>query len=437
MYSFFWFLESSVFRVRLPTCDSENRSWPLTQFQEIQEYFWSSFRFALNDDQCTFFIRRSTGRFCADLIPNRPERMYPYSDSNTRETCQRGLELLAGPNIEKAVINSLALNQYYKICYWKLGQSRRISISTPTTTTLGAVYSGSLDTDRVYIAYIPDLVPASDTYFSYIDDRQRPKEVMENGWTRFTSGDVVDGESYFQWGHALRKPAESSRSWLSQANHIFNRLGISSNFDDYVLVERITFELSISLPTGEPPEAFLFLCPPENFLIGDTPSFKWPDCPAYWSFDPSGAERLSPEDAVKFGFPSMERSAWILGSSWGDMAYAGLRQFHQGKGFNPDSQDLARHLGYPLYQLSTEVHIPFAHIDGEHLCEGDEESNNIPEPVDAHHDASLNQDSQDSSLAEELSASNTFRFVRNLAAAFMPGAQDVESARMGFSPILM
>ncbi|KAF8181460.1 hypothetical protein K438DRAFT_1841179, partial [Mycena galopus ATCC 62051] len=363
--------------------------------------------------------------------------MYHYFDSNTRETCQRGLEPLAGPNIETAVINSLALDQYYEICYWKLRQSRSISISTPTTTTLGAVYSGFLDTDRVEIAYMLDLVPAGDTSFSFMDDRQRPKEVMENGWTRFTSGDVVDGESNFQWGHALPGFAELARPWLSQANHIFNRLGISSNFEDYVLVEWMTFELSISLPTAEPPDAFLFLCPPENFLIRDTLSFEWPDCPAYWSFDPSGAERLSPEDAIKFGFPSMERSTRMRGRSWGDMVYAGLRQFHQGKGFDPDSQDLARHLGYPLYQLSTEVHIPFAHIDGEHLCEGDEESNNIREPVDAHHNASLNQDSQHSSLAEELSVSHTFRFVRNLATAFMPGAQDVESERMGFSPVLM
>ncbi|KAJ7755486.1 hypothetical protein B0H16DRAFT_715739 [Mycena metata] len=52
--------------------------------------------------------------------------------------------------------------------------------------------------------------------------------------------------------------------------------------------------------------------------------------------------------------------------SWDASVYAGLRKFHRAKGFDPDSQDVARHLGYPLYQVSpqeldhlTEVeHIP-------------------------------------------------------------------------------
>jgi hypothetical protein len=39
-----------------------------------------------------------------------------------------------------------------------------------------------------------------------------------------------------------------------------------------------------------------------------------------------------------------------LDSSSADV-YAGLRQFHRAKGFDPDSQDVACHLGYPIYQL--------------------------------------------------------------------------------------
>ncbi|KAF8181361.1 hypothetical protein K438DRAFT_1550313, partial [Mycena galopus ATCC 62051] len=99
------------------------------------------------------------------------------------------------------------------------------------------------------------------------------------------------------------------------------------------------------------PQGFLFLCPPQDFRIGDTLSFKWPDCPAYWSFDPSGAERLSAKDAIGWGFPSMQLSTDIVGDSGDDKVYAGLRQFHRAKGFDPDSQDVARHLGYPLYHL--------------------------------------------------------------------------------------
>ncbi|KAF8181425.1 hypothetical protein K438DRAFT_1601712, partial [Mycena galopus ATCC 62051] len=89
----------------------------------------------------------------------------------------------------------------------------------------------------------------------------------------------------------------------------------------------------------------------------------WPDCPAYWSFDPSGTDCLSADEAVSFGFPTLILSRRISGDRWDANVYASLRRFHQAKGFDPDSQDVARHLGYPLYELSHEFHGPFAHSE--------------------------------------------------------------------------
>ncbi|KAF8181426.1 hypothetical protein K438DRAFT_1183551 [Mycena galopus ATCC 62051] len=163
-----------------------------------------------------------------------------------------------------------------------------------------------------------------------------------------------------------------SQILYGQANHIFNRLGISSNLENYVVLERIEFRLTISQPIGDPPEGFLFLCPSEDFRIGDTLSFKWPDCPAYWSFDPSGTEHLSADEAVSFGFPTLVFSRIIGGDRWDANVYASLRRFHQAKGFDPDSQGVARHLGYPLYELSRKFQGPFAHIDEEQSCDEDE-----------------------------------------------------------------
>ncbi|KAJ7340668.1 hypothetical protein DFH08DRAFT_704431, partial [Mycena albidolilacea] len=51
----------------------------------------------------------------------------------------------------------------------------------------------------------------------------------------------------------------------------------------------------------------------------------------------------------------------IRGRSWDASVYTGLRQFHQAKSFDPDSQDVARHLGHPLLELSNKTHISFAH----------------------------------------------------------------------------
>jgi hypothetical protein len=105
---------------------------------------------------------------------------------------------------------------------------------------------------------------------------------------------------------------------------------------------------------------YLFVCPEEDLQIG-TSSFKWPDCPAYWSLDPSGAERFSTEDATTLGFPILQFSIQVRGHSWDASVYAGLHQFYGAKGFDPDSQDVARYLGCPLYYLPTELDLSFAH----------------------------------------------------------------------------
>jgi hypothetical protein len=75
--------------------------------------------------------------------------------------------------------------------------------------------------------------------------------------------------------------------------------------------------------------------------------------------DPSGVDRLSSEDAKILGFPSIHIETVIDGVGWDDSVYAGLRQFHQAKDFDTEGRDLAKHLGYPLYELSN-INYPFA-----------------------------------------------------------------------------
>jgi hypothetical protein len=79
-------------------------------------------------------------------------------------------------------------------------------------------------------------------------------------------------------------------------------------------VKNIYFHLVISATSADPPPGFLFLCPAEDFQIGS--SFRWPECPVYWSLDPSGVEHLSIEDAAGLGFPSISLYTEIHGRSW-------------------------------------------------------------------------------------------------------------------------
>jgi hypothetical protein len=67
------------------------------------------------------------------------------------------------------------------------------------------------------------------------------------------------------------------------------------------------------------------------------------------------------EEATHLGFPSISLSTAIEGRSWDAIVYAGLYQFHQANGFDPDSLDVARYFGHPIYQLSSEIDPLFAH----------------------------------------------------------------------------
>ncbi|KAJ6505318.1 hypothetical protein C8R45DRAFT_547131 [Mycena sanguinolenta] len=96
-------------------------------------------------------------------------------------------------------------------------------------------------------------------------------------------------------------------------------------------------------------------------------SFRWPEYPAYWSLDIMGERRLTQEEARDLEFPAIELTSSFWGRYWDGTVYAGLQQLHRARGFDPLSQEVAQHLGDPLYQPSfeNEKELSFAHIDAE------------------------------------------------------------------------
>ncbi|KAF8137787.1 hypothetical protein K438DRAFT_734353 [Mycena galopus ATCC 62051] len=178
---------------------------------------------------------------------------------------------------------------------------------------------------------------------------------MENGWTRFESSEISD----LSVSRCLRFIGNSSehRVWLSQANHILSHLQITDDYEEYGLVTGIEFTLHFpqSLPNG-----YLFLCPLEDFQTSES-LFQRAEAYAYWSPDPSGSPRLSPGESVDCGFSAPQLRIRLSVRSWGSYPYDALRQFHLAKDFDPDSQDVAIHLGYPLYQIRARPEPLFAH----------------------------------------------------------------------------
>ncbi|KAJ7712071.1 hypothetical protein B0H14DRAFT_689969 [Mycena olivaceomarginata] len=187
-------------------------------------------------------------------------------------------------------------------------------------------------------------------------------EVLPNSWTRHNTS--LTYQRLLVCFKSIEHQPRGSELWLAQANHIFTQLQGTAHSEDYVCVSTISFVLQL-LPNTcntDEPDGYLFVCPSEDFRVGPN-LFRWPDCPAYWSLDPSGAARLSTEDAKILGFPIIHIETMLHGDSWDSSVYDGLRQFHRGKGFDPDGQEAAIHYSYPLYELSSEPVGPLACVE--------------------------------------------------------------------------
>jgi hypothetical protein len=71
--------------------------------------------------------------------------------------------------------------------------------------------------------------------------------------------------------------------------------------------------------------------------------------------------RLSAKEAINHGFPEFDFGMELLGKSWDSSVYAGLCRFHESKGFDPYTQEVAMELGYSLIVISAKQDVSFIH----------------------------------------------------------------------------
>ncbi|KAJ7697784.1 hypothetical protein B0H16DRAFT_818570 [Mycena metata] len=312
---------------------------------------------------CTLWIRPSNGRLCVDLtlvddlkvtLPVDLRVENPYSG-----TFPSGISLLEQPE-DSQMIAALSLDDYHAICSSDLCKDATFSIPTHTLVIHAAIYrrtSGTNLDNLSEIAYIPEWQftgsprhELSPRWYTWGPNQRNNKHysIMESGWTRVDSSEAEEIRCVL---HTL-EDMDPDQYWFAQADHIFNRLGIKSNYEDYVMVSAVRYWVKISEPRDTTPPCYLFLCP-LGHLRPDTHSgtFNWL---AYWSFDPTGFQRLSADEARVGGLPTIEVGKEVDGIWWDSTVYDGIRQFHEAKGFDPDTQDVAEYLGYPLFKLSSE-----------------------------------------------------------------------------------
>ncbi|KAJ7747870.1 hypothetical protein B0H14DRAFT_445952 [Mycena olivaceomarginata] len=312
------------------------------------------------------WIRPATGELCVDLVQGQ-ERSTFLSDFVRIQVNVPRLENISSnaSDAEAAVILNLYDDELHELfSVHRMTQDRWFPVSAKLSFQLEpTIFRWNIQPRTLVPITEPlggswivdyDLEWSSDSRL-----KQREPKLMTSSWTRYHSSRVSDLNLavYVVFHHQ----SEAHKSWLAQANHIFAQLGATSHFEDYICATGFVFTLRCLPNTynNQKPTGYLFVCPPEFFRIGQD-SLQWPHQPAYWSLDPSGAARLSTEDARTLGFPIIHIETTIYGLSWDDTVYDKLRLLHRSKGFDPNTQEAARHLGYPLFELCRDAGAPFA-----------------------------------------------------------------------------
>ncbi|KAJ6573598.1 hypothetical protein B0H10DRAFT_2105007 [Mycena sp. CBHHK59/15] len=303
-------------------------------------------------------IRRSTGQLCLDLSSSNPKqhfkKVYNWQPIRTLMIPRPQL----GPVPESIILSSFTLEKFHECVRNSMSWESKWFCDIYTSVQLGSIVSW-LDSKET-MCHMESKIEYTDYGWTSSlggSDVSQPV-VTESGWSCIASWSL-DGSL----SRIINATPFDKAVWLAQANHIFSALQITSNHKDYCIMEGIQYSIHVSGTLDGIPWGYLFLCPLEDLQTADGTQFQHPDLLAFWSLNPLGIEKLSTEEAENLGFPSLELTMEVHGISWSETIYSALRQFHQAKGFDPESQDVARHLGYLLYHISPEWKTRFAYVE--------------------------------------------------------------------------
>uniref|UniRef100_A0A0W0FS79 Uncharacterized protein n=1 Tax=Moniliophthora roreri TaxID=221103 RepID=A0A0W0FS79_MONRR len=146
-------------------------------------------------------------------------------------------------------------------------------------------------------------------------------------------------------------------SWLAQAYGVFSRLQIDEGkWDQYAMSNG--FWLGFHRKKGhQMSEENADIMLSVYFFIGPIPSpsehetswKSWTEGRKYfWSFDPSGQERLSKAAEAALGLPSFMSSIENVNLHWHRHTYEAVHRLHLLQGSNPATTDLVRNIGLPV-----------------------------------------------------------------------------------------
>ncbi|KAF7353209.1 hypothetical protein MSAN_01508600 [Mycena sanguinolenta] len=329
-----------------------------TEHEEAASYISDVFPMSpIRDyDNLTVWVRAQTGELCLDLAQGGSGMAINFAWWRDSRVLRLEILTLDAPDLEDIIISSLGEDQFHQLCSgYPITQLQYFQVSTEHLVGPGVFWLDSQCGTCVRITEPLQILPEEELkWYNY---ENAPDELLPSSWIRY------DFPRRFALPLELNlwfPSLQIRKAWLAQANRIFAELQKPEHVEDYVCIDRVCFMLQIA-DERDIPDGYLLVCPPRDFRTGTEPHsnlYQWPACPVYWSLDPSGADRLSTEDARILGFPAIHIETRIDGFSWDRSVYKGLRRFHEGKGHDPESREVARRLGYPLYEVLRD-RVPF------------------------------------------------------------------------------
>ncbi|KAJ7356437.1 hypothetical protein DFH08DRAFT_849051 [Mycena albidolilacea] len=253
------------------------------------------------------------------------------------------------------------------------GQFRGYYLPTSTESiTLPSIWiSGDwadFKSDQLLAIPFPNHVTPNEIYMRPWECYPLQKESMPTGWTRVEYPDNPNLDSHHLVTYSgIAYPAVShvEKWWLSQQAYVHKHLQGVIVADVPHFITSIQFgcildhqldgftlqgKFMIDAPSTK---VYLFLFNPQvEVLDGQLTVINPPDAEKYyWAFDPAGLNQLTHKIAEDIGLPTPKFMTSPRGLYLQEEDTNLIRDFHAARGFDPESQDAAIAMGYPLVDI--------------------------------------------------------------------------------------
>ncbi|KAK7063348.1 hypothetical protein R3P38DRAFT_2818264 [Favolaschia claudopus] len=306
----------------------------------------------LATEECTYWFHRS-GKLCIEDTPTLDAQFSSHFVG--ADMTIHSPKYILPPVEASKMIDSLDLESYYdNLLGLGLWQVRTILLGRHSTIRPHGVVK-DVAGDLQEVAYLQlEPTPPDRWYWSWGNT-----DMMPNKWTRVRSTEFVEHPRPQDSTFSLQLYCGSHQAGVeefapfAQANYITRHLDLEPSSYSYIGEVYPRYSLSSWLP-GSLQEIFFFLPPARGFYTSDLTQCCFTTEEPYWSFDPSGNNRLSPNEALNLGLPQASLEIFVDQVFVDEALFKDLHTFHTMKGFNAESQEIAKHLGLPLYYFGDE-----------------------------------------------------------------------------------